>query len=283
MTSPDPAQLPLPDPARPAPKAGPFVKWVGGKREVLPALLPHVPSRFGAYFEPFVGGGALFFHLAPGRAVLADRNERLARAYRGVQQEVGRVVDLLRGYPQTKEFYLELRARDIDPATDAEVAAWLIFLNKTGFNGLYRVNSRNRFNVPYGAHLRPNTCDEPTLRGCARALAGATILHADFEASTAAAVEGDFVYFDPPYVPVSPSSSFTSYTAGGFGLAEQERLRDVALRLKRRGVQVLLSNSATPLVERLYSPSFQLVPLLAKRRVNRVAAGRGEVTEYLIK
>jgi DNA adenine methylase len=273
--------LPVPEPTRE--RATPFVKWVGGKREILPALLPHVPKSFGTYFEPFVGGGAMFFHLAPRRAVLGDSNERLIRAYRGVKTDVKRVIALLRSYPHTKKFYLELRIREVDAGTDADVAAWLIYLNKTGYNGLYRVNSKNIFNVPYGDYRKPNICDEPTLRACARALAGTTLEYEDFEANTATAVEGDLVYFDPPYVPRSISSYFTSYTASGFGLSEQERLRDVALRLKRRGVQVLVSNSATELVERLYSRHFEFVPVLAKRRVNRNGGGRGAITEYLIK
>jgi DNA adenine methylase len=264
-------------------RATPFVKWAGGKREILPALLPHIPSTFRTYFEPFVGGGALFFHLAPRGAVLSDSNERLIRAYHGVKNDVDRVVALLRTYPDTKEFYLELRAANADAGTDAQVAAWLIYLNKTGYNGLYRVNSRNIFNVPYGDHQKANFRDEPTLRACSRALAGTTLKCADFETVTESAVEGDLVYFDPPYVPRSVSSHFTSYTSSGFGPSEQERLRDVALRLKRRGVQVRLSNSATALIERLYSRDFELIPVLARRRVNRDGEGRGEIKEYLIK
>jgi DNA adenine methylase len=264
-------------------KGTPFVKWVGGKRELLPALLPHAPTSFGTYFEPFVGGGALFFNMAPRRAILGDSNERLIRAYRGVKADVDRVITLLKSYPHTKKFYLELRTKDVDAGTDAEVAAWLIYLNKTGYNGLYRVNSKNIFNVPHGDYAKPNICDEPTLRACSRALAGTTLRHDDFEAITTTAVGGDFVYFDPPYVPRSISSYFTSYTASGFGFREQERLRDVALRLKRRGVHVLVSNSATEFVERLYSPHFELIPVLAKRRVNRDGDGRGAIAEYLIK
>jgi len=276
-------QLEFPIGAPPRERATPFVKWVGGKREILPALLPHMPTAFGKYFEPFVGGGALFFHLAPRRAVLSDSNERLIRAYRGVKNDVDAVLELLQSYPHAKKFYLDLRTRDVDAGSDAEVAAWLIYLNKTGYNGLYRVNSKNIFNVPYGDYKKPNFRDEPTLRASSRALSGTILKQADFEVVTESAVEGDFVYFDPPYVPRSMSSFFTSYTASGFGPSEQERLRDVALRLKRRGVQVRLSNSATELIERLYSRDFELTPVLAKRRVNRDGEGRGEIMEYVIK
>ena len=258
------------------------MKWVGGKRETLPALLPHIPASYGTYFEPFIGGGALFFHLSPPRAVLGDSNERLVRAYRGVKEDVDRVISLLTSYPHSKRFYLELRRKDIDAGTDEEVAAWLIYLNKTGYNGLYRVNRKNIFNVPYGDYAKPNFSDEPTLHSCSKALAGATIRHGDFEEVTAGAAKGDFVYFDPPYSPRSQSSYFTSYTASGFGPAEQQRLRDVALRLRRRGVQVMLSNSATASTEKLYSPEFRLVPVLVTRRVNSNIRSRGEVKEYLI-
>ncbi len=276
-------QLALRMPTTGVEKAQPFVKWVGGKRALLAALLPHFPASFGTYYEPFVGGGALFFHQAPRPAVLGDSNERLIRAYRGVKHDTESVIARLKSYPHTKQFYLELRSRPIDGCADAEVAAWLIYLNKTGYNGLYRVNRKNIYNVPFGDYRSPNICDEPRLRACARSLAGTVLVHGDFEAITASAIKGDFVYFDPPYVPRSMSSKFTSYTAGGFGAAEQERLRDVALRLKRRGVQVRLSNSGTGLIERLYSRDFDLVPVLASRRVNSDIGARGAIKEYLIK
>jgi DNA adenine methylase len=269
--------------AFPLKKATPFVKWAGGKRQLLRVLREHLPQTFGTYYEPFVGGGALFFELLPRRAVLADSNARLIRAYLGVQHDVERVISLLREYPHTKDFFDRLKREVIDNAADAEVAAWLIYLNKTGYNGLYRVNSKNLFNVPYGRYARPNICDAENLRACAEALRGADVRCADFADATSGASRGDFVYFDPPYVPRSDSSYFTSYTARGFGAAEQERLRDVALALKRRGVCVLLSNSATQLVENLYSRHFELVPVMAKRRVSRDTGNRGAVKEYLIR
>src|SRR5262249_37855139 len=156
-------------------------------------------------------------------------------------------------YPHRRAFFYSMRDVDIDALSNAEVAAWFIYLNKTGYNGLYRVNRRNRFNVPFGRYKNPTICDEPTLRGCACALAGAELVTGDFEAVVARARRGDFVYFDPPYVPLSVTSSFTSYTSRGFGAEEQTRLRDVARDLKRRGVSVLLSNSSAPFVRDLYA------------------------------
>jgi DNA adenine methylase len=260
----------------------PFLKWAGGKRQLLPALSRHIPDTFGTYFEPFLGGGALFFHLAPAKAVLGDSNERLIRACRALKGNVEMVIKLLQRYPHSKVFFHQLRAERIDRKTDEEVGAWLIYLNKTGFNGLYRVNRQNVFNVPFGNYANPNICDVHTLRSSAQTLRRATLIAADFESTTRTAREGDFVYFDPPYLPRSVSSSFTSYTAKGFGIRDHERLRDVALKLKRRGVRVLLSNSGTEIVEQLYRKDFTLEPVLSKRRINSDPSARGAVEEYLI-
>ncbi len=261
----------------------PFLKWAGGKRQLLPALLRHVPERFPNYFEPFVGGGALFFNLRPKKAVLADVNERLIRTYTGVRDHVDDVIGLLRGYPHSEKFFYELREVDIDARTDAEVAAWFIYLNRTGFNGVYRVNRRNLFNVPFGRYDKPTICDEATLRACSTALAEAELLVADFEAVVAHAKRADFVYFDPPYVPLSVTSSFTAYTSGGFGLDGQTRLRDVALDLKKRGVNVLLSNSSAKSVCDLYKEGFEMTKVSATRLVNSKVSGRGAIKELIIR
>lgn len=262
--------------------AKPFLKWVGGKRQLLPRLLAHVPERFGTYHEPFVGGGALFFALRPRRAVLSDTNERLVRTYRGIQKDVEGVIDLLRSYPHDKAFFLEKRRELIDAGSDVEVAAWMIYLNRTGYNGLYRVNRDNQFNVPFGDYTSPSLCDAENLRACARALADARIEHAPFSAVTARAKRGDFVYFDPPYVPLSASSSFTAYTADGFGPAQQAELRDAARDLMGRGVHVVLSNSSAPQVFALYAPNFAIAEVQATRRLNCKAEGRGKVKEVII-
>jgi DNA adenine methylase len=262
--------------------ARPFLKWAGGKRQLLPALLRHVPTRYRTYFEPFLGGGALYFALRPGRAVLADTNVRLIRTYRGVRDDVESVVRLLATYPHDADFYYSLRSRDIDAGSDVEVAAWFIYLNRIGYNGLYRVNRENRFNVPFGRYANPTICDAENLRACAAALEGVELQAVDFDEAISGARRGDFVYFDPPYDPASPTASFTSYTSRGFGREEQVRLRDRARRLKRRGITVLLSNACTEFVRELYAEDFELEEVSATRMVNSRASRRGAVSELVM-
>jgi DNA adenine methylase len=272
-----------PPPPAGSTRARPFLKWAGGKRQLLREILAELPTEMGTFHEPFVGGGAVFFAVRPPAAVLSDSNARLIRAYRGVRDAVEDVVAMLKACRNDKDFYLEMRRQDIDRRSDAEVAAWLIFLNKTGYNGLYRVNSRNLFNVPFGDNAGATLCDEDNLRACARALAAADLRCEDFTTVLDRARPGDVVYFDPPYVPLSVTSYFTSYTSGGFGPADQTRLRDVALELKKRQVFVLLSNSSAALVRELYEKAFTCIPVSAARMVNRDAAGRGRILELLIK
>lgn len=269
-----------------APVATPFLKSVGGKRQLLPQLLPHIPARFGRYHEPFVGGGALFFHLhAAGRirkgATLSDVNERTVRAWRGVRDNVETVIDLLRGYPYNEAFFYDLRRWPIDARTDAEVAAWRIYLSKAGFNGLYRENRSGQCNTPFGRYTNPRICDDAGLRRCSAALAGVDLRIEDFGRAAVRAKRGDLVFADSPYVPLSETSSFTAYSAGGFGLEDQVRLRDAARSMKLRGVRVLLTNSSAPTVRELYA-DFALTPMSARRAVSCQIEGRGPVTELLI-
>jgi DNA adenine methylase len=195
---------------------------------------------------------------------------------------VDEVISELKSYKNDKATYLSVRNEQIDTRSDAEVAAWLIYLNKTGYNGIYRVNSKNLFNVPFGNNPRATICDEGNLRACSATLKHTEIHCEDFSAVLDRAREGDVVYFDPPYVPVSETAYFTSYTAGGFPMAEQVRLRDVALELKRRGVFVLLSNSSSNSVYDLYTGDFECIPVKASRLVNRDVHSRGHVIELLI-
>ncbi len=261
----------------------PFIKWAGGKRALLEQMRPHLPAKYGRYFEPFVGGAALFFELRPRRARLSDNNRRLVATYRGLRDATDEVVRLLRGYKYDRDFFLAMRASDVDRMTDAEVAAWFIYLNKTGYNGLYRVNSKNRFNVPFGRYDNPTICDESNLRACAKALGGAEIEVEDFEAAARRARRGDLVYFDPPYVPLSVTSSFTSYTSDGFGMDEQIRLRDAARKLAGRGVHVVLSNSSAPAVRDLYRDDFEVCDVRARRSINSKIDGRKAIPELLIR
>jgi DNA adenine methylase len=264
----------------------PFVKWAGGKRQLLPELRKSLPGTFRHYYEPFVGGGALFFDLRAsgfhGTATLGDANERLVRTYIGVRDDVSQVIHLLQGFKYDKRMYLRERARRIDTADDAEVAAWLIYLNRTGFNGLYRVNQKGEFNVPFGRYENPTICDEELLLLCSKALRKTKIVAWDFVKTVKGAEAGDLVYFDPPYVPVSDTSDFTSYTKDKFGPEDQERLRDCAWRLKKLGVHVVLSSPDVPIIRKLYKRDFKIRRVEARRNINSKVAGRGIVGEVIV-
>ena len=222
----------------------PFTKWVGGKRQLLPNLLSLIPSKFNNYFEPFVGGGALFFELAPKKAVINDNNGELVLAYQVIKTDVELLIDELEKHKEnnSKEYYLELRAADrdgrIEKMSDVERAARILYMLRVNFNGLYRVNSKNQFNVPYGKYKNPRILDEDNLRNINKYLNenDIAILNSDFEEATKTAKKGDLVYFDPPYVPLSVTEAFTSYTADGFGYDEQVRLRDLFIELTEREV-----------------------------------------------
>ena len=261
-------------------------KWAGGKRQLLPELHKHVPEKFGRYFEPFFGGGALFWSLQPKAATIGDLNQELTTALGQIKGNVGDLIVVLRSFERShlkrkKVFYLELR-EDI-PHRDVEVAARFITLNRLGFNGLYRVNKSGGFNVPYGKWAStPKVCDEVNLKACSLALRGASIVHGDFAHIVMPAQRGDFVYLDCPYWPVSATADFTSYTKDGFDAADQERLRDLALKLKRSGVKVLLSNADMPQVRKLYKQGFEMRRVEARRGINSDANKRGSVGELLI-
>ena len=266
--------------------ARPTLKWAGGKRQLLPELRKALPAKWGHYYEPFIGGGALFFDLRAsgwaGAATLGDANERLVRMYLGVRGDVDEVIRLLKKTRYAKAFYLRERARNPDLfGDDAEIAAWFIYLNKTGFNGLYRVNRKGEFNVPFGRYDNPLICDEPNLRAASHALKKTKLVIGDFEKAVKSAEAGDLVYCDPPYVPVSATSDFTSYTKEKFGPVEQERLRDMALRLKRLGVHVILSNADVPFVRKLYK-GFNIRSVSARRNINSKGGSRGAVGEVII-
>lgn len=267
--------------------ATPFLKCVGGKRQLLPEIRKHVPEKFGRYFEPFVGGGALFFDLAASgrldrQAWLGDMNGDFMIAYDVVQNHVDWLVVELRRLEQnhSEEHYYAVR-KEI-PSTRLGRAARAIYLNKTCYNGLYRVNRAGQFNTPVGRYANPTVCDEPHLRAASRALLGADLFVADFQVVEGCAQSGDFVYFDCPYWPATATSSFTGYTKDGFTEHDQGRLRDTAAVLKRRGVRVLLSNADVPAVRKLYADGFEMRAVQAKRAINSKPGKRGVVGELLI-
>lgn len=266
--------------------ARPFVKVAGGKTQLLPALLEHVPKSFKTYHEPFIGGGALFFELASqnriSKAVLGDTNDRLIRTYTALKRDPNLVVGKLKRMKNTFEFFGNMRRKNIDPEGDAALAAWYIYLNKTCFNGLYRVNKSGFFNVPFGYYANPNICDEDNLFAVSRALKKAKLCIASFEKGFAAAKTGDFLYADPPYLPLSETSNFTSYTKEGFGWEEHVRLYECALEAKKRGVKLLLSNSGHPAIRELYEAAFTVDEVQAARNINADGKGRKRIVEFLI-
>lgn len=268
------------------PRARPFIKAVGGKRQLLPELRKHVPADFhkreATYYEPFVGGGSLFFDMLPTKAVLGEMNEPFVRTYLAIRDDVQAVMDYVDDMiVDTEEFETQRRRDPKLMVSHAECAAWVLYLNHTCYNGLWRVNKRGIFNSPWGKYQSPTLYDEANLFAASKALQAASIRHADFAKTVTSAEKGDFVYCDPPYVPKSVTSDFTSYTAEGFGWDDQCRLRDVAWKLKKRGVHVLLSNADVPVVRELYK-DFALRPVSARRSINNVGTGRGPVGELLI-
>jgi len=267
--------------AVPEDKAGPFLKWVGGKTSLLPELLRHVPPRLRRYHEPFVGGGALFFAVAPRRATLSDNNAELVHCYGQIRDDVSGVLEALALHVYEKSHYQSIRALEPRQLSPAARAARFIYLNKTCFNGLWRVNRAGRFNVPIGRYKNPRFLDPQALLAAHRALIGIEILHAPFEAALARAAPGDFVYLDPPYDPVSATSSFASYTPDGFTWDDQKRLARSCVALNRRGVRFLLSNSATERIRELYR-GFEQRLVRAPRFINSKADSRGRVDELLV-
>lgn len=270
------------------PGAKPFLKWAGGKRQLVQALLDHRPRKCKTYYEPFCGGGALYWALRPKQALLSDTNARLMKTYAAVRDDVVALIQLLRVHEAhyvaaPAVYFEEQRERPIDTESPLEIAAWMIFLNHTCFNGLYRVNKQGKFNVPHGRYAHPLIADEQGLMLASQALQPVTFRCSDFRMACAGATEGDFVYFDPPYLPTSKTADFTAYTTVGFGLKEHTALRDTALKLKAKGVHVVVSNAALPVIAELYAgPEFTIHEVQARRRISAKAERRANVGEYII-
>lgn len=270
--------------------ARPFLKWAGGKGQLLAELHAQLSrvDKFNHYHEPFVGGGAFFFSLysqgmlKKKQAHLSDANPNLIETYTAVRDAPDELIRLLRGHAgkHSEEHYY--RVREEVPGKAVARAARVVYLNRTCYNGLYRENSSGQFNVPMGRYKNPTICDAPNLMAVSEALHSATLKVAHFREVVASAKRGDFVYFDPPYWPVSSTSSFTSYAKDRFGPAEQEELAEVFQKLTKKGVHALLSNSDVPEVRALYS-AFSMTRVYATRNVNSKAERRGKLAEVLVR
>lgn len=267
---------------------GPFLKWAGGKSQLLKEIVPLIPAHFENYFEPFLGGAALLFHLLDHRpslkAYISDSNNELINCYLNVQSSVEEVIEGLKKHRNDKHYFYKIRSQDTKRLMPAERAARLIYLNKTCFNGLYRVNRSGQFNVPFGKYKNPRIVDEEKLRSVSKILRRGRIDISclDFEPALKRARAGDFVYLDPPYQPLSSTSKFTSYTKSNFDEAAQIRLAAVFQNLDARGVFVLLSNSNSEFVRKLYS-DYKSQEVLAARAINCNGNGRGRIGELLIR
>lgn len=267
-------------------KTQPIIKWVGGKRQLMSELLKNMPESYNRYFEPFIGGGALFFELQPKNAYISDVNEELINLYAVVKNDVEALIDELSKHQISKEYFLEIR--NIDRCEkyqnwgDVKKASRFIYLNRTCFNGLYRVNLQGQFNVPFGRYKNPRICDEENLRNCSKMLQNTQIKCADFRAILGEVKRGDFVYFDPPYVPLNETSSFTSYTKDGFDMDMQFKLRDLCDELDLRGVMFMLSNSDTKIVNEMYK-KYNIKKVFATRVINANSNARGKITEVLVR
>lgn len=265
----------------------PILKWAGGKRQLIPEILELFPCdyRQRSYHEPFFGSGAVFFNIKPMKGTINDINSRLMNFYRIVRDHPERLIEEAHRYPYYEERYYELRDRfNHDELSNIEEAALFLYFNKTGYNGLYRENSKGEFNVPFGRYKNPTIVPEKKIRRASRILKYIEILNQDFTYILEKAEKGDLCYFDPPYQPVSDTSNFTSYFADGFELEEQVKLKETCVELHENGIYFVLSNSyAKPIIE-MYEAveDFRIKPVEARRSINSKADNRGPVKEVLV-
>lgn len=271
---------------RQTPNARPFLKWAGGKRQLLEHIRPLIPASYDRLIEPFMGGAAVFFDQQPETGWLNDINTELVNCYQMVRDEVTALIEDLGRHPYERSYFEEIRALDRQPGGLSALpaltrASRFIYLNKTSFNGLYRVNSKGFYNVPFGRFKNPTIVNADLLRACSKALQGCRITNQDWQDVVQAARPGDFVYLDPPYLPLSETSNFTHYADSGFGLADQQALARATADLARRGIGFVASNSWHPDILKLYQ-DFTIKEVAASRAINARASGRKPIAEALI-
>lgn len=259
----------------------PFLKWAGGKTQLLAELIARRPTMYKVYYEPFLGSGALYFALSPAQAVLSDINDDLINAFQVVRDTPEDLINKLSTYKNSKEFFYEIRALDANSLSSLDRAARLIYLNRTCFNGLYRVNKQGHFNVPFANYKNPNFVQGPKLLADSNLLQGAHIQHGPFGVVLKSAKKGDFVYLDPPYFPLGGYSDFKRYNKEQFHKEDHEKLAKLYNQLSDRGCYVMLSNSDTPFTRELYK-DWRIDTVYAKRMINCDATKRGEVTEIIV-
>jgi DNA adenine methylase len=268
--------------------AQPVLKWAGGKRQLLPEIRKLIPKGIRTYYEPFLGGGAVLFNIQPRHAIVNDNNPELINMYTVIRDNVEELITDLQKHRNESEYFYEIRELDRKPEYDVltpvQRASRLIYLNKTCYNGLFRVNKNGEFNAPFGRYKNPNIINEIVLKAVSNYFINNNIdfLNVDFEQAVVNARQTSFVYFDPPYYPISDSSSFTGYTLDGFNENDQIRLKNLCDRLNNRGVRWLLSNSSAPFILDLYE-NYHIDYVSASRAINSNAQGRGEVTEVLVR
>lgn len=266
----------------------PIIKWVGGKRQLINDLKELMPKKYNRYFEPFIGGGALFFELKPKDAFINDYNSELTNLYSIVRDNPQGLIDHVCKHKNESDYYYSIRALDRDiktysKLTDIERASRFIYLNKTGFNGLYRVNSQGQCNVPFGRYENPNYCDPKNIEECSSLLQNTEISNGDFDIIRGKVQKGDLVYLDPPYVPLNATSSFTGYTDKGFDEDMQLRLRELCDHIDSVGAFFMLSNSYTDYILELYDvKGYTVHTVKASRSINSKASGRGKIKEVVV-
>jgi DNA adenine methylase len=268
----------------------PILKWVGGKRQLLKDINEFIPKQIKTYVEPFVGGGAVFFDLQPNNAIINDYNEELINVYRVVKEDPEKLLIILEEHHKlnSEDYFYKIRAMDRNDnykdMSNIEKAARIIYLNKTCYNGLFRVNQAGQFNTPYGKYKNPNIINRPTILAMSKyfnEMKSLKIVSGDYADTLKDLNKGSFVYFDPPYLPISSSSSFTGYTDQGFGYDEQVRLKIECDKLNKNGIKFMLSNSDHPLIRDLYK-EYSIITVKANRLINSNANKRGEINEVLV-
>jgi len=263
-------------------RVSPLIKWVGGKRNLLKVYKHLFPKRFNKYLEPFLGSGAVFFYLQPERAVLIDKNEELINFYRVVRDNPHGLIKLVSTYKVNKDFYYSIRSLDPKNLDEVERAARFLYLNKTAYNGLWRVNSKGEFNVPFGRYKKVKFFDRENLLRASELLKKVELICGDFEIVLEYAQKGDFVYMDPPYYPISPTSNFRNYTSDGFSKEDHLRVFKVFKELDQKGVFVMLSNSNSEFISELFK-EFNITEVFANRFINSKADGRKPLIELVIR